>query len=142
VDEDKKRYAAIASIILGFSNIVVGICLPPCGFVLVVVGGVLAVLGVRSEAKLIGWIGLSINIVALLVVIAAQTFNIMLATGYIQMRDVVEELSGRELRPVDAGADADAGAASTSDGGPVDAMPELLDWPEDEESAQTRDEDE
>jgi hypothetical protein len=133
VDEDKKRYAAIASIILGFLNIVVGICLPPCGFILVILGGALAILGVRSEAKLIGWIGLGINIVALLVVIAAQIFNIMLATGYIQMRDVVEELSGRELGPVDAGADATAPDAGAADGGASDTMPELMPWPEDED---------
>ncbi len=135
MDEDKKRYAAIASIVLGFLNIVVGICLPPCGFILVVLGGALAILGVRSEAKLIGWIGLSINVVALLVVIAAQIFNIMLATGYIPMRDVVETLSGRELGPVDGGADAapaDAGAGAV-DG----AVPELMEWPEDETGAGT-----
>jgi len=119
VDEEKKRYAAIASIILGFVNFIIGFCLPPCGGVLVLVGVGLGIVGVRSESKLIGWIGIGVNCVALIVVIAAQTFNIMLATGQIQMQDVVEELSGREIAEPDAGAeDADAG------------LP-LMPWPED-----------
>jgi hypothetical protein len=125
VDEDKKRYAAIASIILGFVNVVVGLCLPPCGGVLVIGGVVLAIIGIRSEAKLIGWIGIGINGIALLVVIAAQAFNIMLATGQIQMHDVVERLSGREL---ESPTDDDGGIAPPD--ADADAGPELVPWPD------------
>jgi hypothetical protein len=127
VDEDKKRYAAIASIILGFVNVVVGLCLPPCGGVLVIAGVVLAIIGIRSEAKLIGWIGIGINGIALLVVIAAQTFNIMLATGQIQMSDVVERLSGRDVSAPDGGT---APSDAATDGGP-----ELLPWPDERDAA-------
>ena len=122
MDEDKKRYAAIASIVLGFLNIVIGICVPPCGGVLVLVGIALGILGVRSEAKLIGWIGIGVNGVALIAVIAVQTLNIMLATGQIQLRDVVEELRGEPLPDASVPAPGDAG---------TDTQIQLMPWPED-----------